>query len=43
MLLFVRPEMQAKVRERLKQLIHVPFAFDDSGSRVVLYQPNGLS
>jgi D-glycero-alpha-D-manno-heptose-7-phosphate kinase len=42
MLLFVKPELQPKVREALKQLIHVPFAFDDSGSRVVLYQPNGL-
>lgn len=43
MLLFVRPELQTKLRERLKDLIHVPFAFDESGSRVVLYQPNGLS
>lgn len=43
LLLVVRPELQAQVRERLKHLIHVPFQFDDSGSRVVLYQPNGLS
>lgn len=43
LLLFARPEFQAKVRERLKRLIHVPFSFEDSGSRVVLYQPNGLS
>jgi D-glycero-alpha-D-manno-heptose-7-phosphate kinase len=42
LLLFVKPELQAKVREALKALIHVPFNFDDSGSRVVLYQPNGL-
>jgi D-glycero-alpha-D-manno-heptose-7-phosphate kinase len=42
LLLFVRPENQSKVRDALKHLIHVPFNFDDSGSRVVLYQPNGL-
>ncbi len=43
LLLFVKPGLQSKVRERLKQLIHVPFEFEYSGSRVVLYQPNGLS
>ena len=42
LLLFAKPEHQARVREALKQLIHVPFHFDESGSRVVLYQPNGL-
>jgi D-glycero-alpha-D-manno-heptose-7-phosphate kinase len=42
LLLFVKPALQARVRERLKHLIHVPFGFDESGSRVVLYQPNGL-
>jgi len=43
LLLFVKPELQVKVRERLKHLIHVPFQFDGSGSKVVLYQPNGLN
>ena len=43
LLLFVKPNLQSQVRERLKHLIHVPFEFEDSGSRVVLYQPNGLS
>lgn len=42
LLLFVKPDLQPKVRERLKHLIHVPFRFENSGSRVVLYQPNGL-
>lgn len=42
LLLFVKPELQAKVRERLHNLVHVPFRFENSGSRVVLYQPNGL-
>jgi len=42
MLLFAKPEKHAAIRERLKNLVHVTFNFDDSGSRVVLYQPNGL-
>lgn len=42
LLLFADPDAQPRIRERLKGLIHVPFEFDDSGSRVVLYQPNGL-
>lgn len=41
MLLFVRPEAQAAVREALRDLIQVPFRFEMSGSRVVLYQPDG--
>ena len=43
MLLFVKPGLQSKVHERLKHLIHVPFRFETTGSRVVLYQPHGLS
>ncbi len=42
LLLFVRPELQDHVKQALNHLIHVPFQFDDSGSRVVVYQPNGL-
>jgi D-glycero-alpha-D-manno-heptose-7-phosphate kinase len=43
LLLFVPPHLQARVRERLKHLIHVPFRFESSGSRVVLYSPTGWS
>ncbi len=43
MLLFARPEDQPRVRAALKDLVHVPFGSDDAGSRVVLYQPNGLT
>lgn len=43
LLFFVAPELQAKVKEGLGDLIHVPFKFENSGSRVVLYQPDGLS
>jgi D-glycero-alpha-D-manno-heptose-7-phosphate kinase len=39
MLLFVAPEQQAAVREALRDLIHVPFKFENSGSQVIYYQP----
>ena len=42
MLLFAKPEKHTAIRERLKDLVHVSFNFDESGSRVVLYQTNGL-
>jgi D-glycero-alpha-D-manno-heptose-7-phosphate kinase len=42
LLLFAKPEMQPQIRAALKGLVHVPFKFETSGSRVVLYQPNGL-
>jgi D-glycero-alpha-D-manno-heptose-7-phosphate kinase len=42
LLIFAKPERHAAIRDRLNKLVHVPFDFEDSGSRVVLYQPNGL-
>jgi len=41
-LLFVSPDKQESVYKALNELIHVPFEFDNSGSRIVLYQPTGL-
>ena len=42
LLLFVHPDRQAKVREKLSALVQVPVKFERSGSRVVLYQPDGF-
>lgn len=42
LLLFAEPGVQPAVREALKHLVHVPFEFENAGSRVVLYQPDGL-
>ena len=42
MLLFVRPEDHIQVRAALGKLISVPFRFEMSGSRIALYQPDGL-
>jgi len=42
MLLFARPEHHQRIRERLKQLLFVPFQFENMGSQIVVYQPDGL-
>ena len=39
LLLFVPPERQSGVREKLDRLLHVPFAFEGSGSQVIFYDP----
>jgi len=38
-LLFVPPERQREVRNRLKDLIYVPFKFGFSGSRIIFFDP----
>jgi D-glycero-alpha-D-manno-heptose-7-phosphate kinase len=40
-LFFVRPELQAKVKESLHGLIHVPFRFENQGSQIIFYEPDG--
>lgn len=42
LLIFTPPTKQPLVLKSLKNLIHVPFQFEQSGSRVVLFQPDGL-
>src|SRR5262245_57499259 len=42
MLFFVRPEEREKVKAALPGLVTVPIRFETSGSRIVLYQPDGL-
>ena len=42
MLLFVKPEHRPRLVEALGKLIRVPFKFEMSGGRIVLYQPDGL-
>jgi D-glycero-alpha-D-manno-heptose-7-phosphate kinase len=39
MLLFVSPSRQAVVKEKLHQLIHVPFRFEFSGSQIIFCDP----
>ena len=42
LLLFASPEKHELIRAVLSKLIHVPFQFENAGSRVVLYEPNGF-
>ena len=42
MLLFVPPDKQKKIRDNLSKLVNVPFVFENTGSRIALYQPEGL-
>jgi len=39
LLLFVPPENQRRVRERLNKLLHVPFEFEFSGSQIIFFDP----
>lgn len=40
MLLFAKPKRHERIKERLKNLLHVPFRFENEGSRIILYQPD---
>ena len=42
MAFYAEPAVQARVRERLKNLIYVSVGIDNEGSKIVLYQPAGL-
>jgi D-glycero-alpha-D-manno-heptose-7-phosphate kinase len=41
MLVFAKPEEQPRIREKLKNLLHVPFRFETTGSQIIFYEPNG--
>lgn len=38
MLLFVRPENRPRVEHALRQVLHVPFQFGNSGSEIIFYE-----
>lgn len=39
MLFFVEPELQPKLKEKLKKLLYVPFSFENLGSQIIYYAP----
>lgn len=41
-LLFVKPELQPKVKESLHSFLHVPFRFENSGSQIIFYEPESF-
>lgn len=38
-LFYARPEDQPQIREKLKNLLHVPFSFDFTGTQIIYYMP----
>lgn len=40
MLLFVEPDKQVYVKKALADLLHVPFEFENSGTKVIYYRPS---
>ena len=36
---YVQPEKQEAVREAMKDLLHIPFEFENSGTRIIYYSP----
>ncbi len=40
-LLFAPPSAQKKIKEKLKNLLFVPFKFENLGTQIIFYQPNG--
>ena len=41
-LFFAKPENHKNIRSQLKDLVHVSFRFDNIGSKIVVYEPNGF-
>jgi len=41
MLIFARSEDQPKIKERLKDLLCIPFKFEVEGSQIIVFQPDG--
>ena len=42
LLFYVEKEKQGKVLEAMKNLIHVPFSFENDGTQVLYYAPERL-
>ena len=42
LLFFVKPENQGALKKIFSKLTYVPFQFENSGSKIVLHQPNGF-
>ena len=40
MLIFARPEDHPQIKERLKNLLCIPFSFESEGSQIIVFQPD---
>ena len=43
LIFYVLPEKQRAVRKAMKDLLYIPFKFENSGSRVILYDPESYT
>ena len=41
MLIFAKPEIQPRIKDKLKGLLHVPFRFESLGSQIIFYSQSG--
>lgn len=39
-LIFAKPEIQSKIKERFRKFLHVPFNFESLGSQIIFYSPS---
>ncbi|MFH0772485.1 MAG: kinase [Candidatus Omnitrophota bacterium] len=42
-LFFAKPEDHSRIKTKLKRLLRVPFRFENFGSQIIFYDPNGSS
>jgi D-glycero-alpha-D-manno-heptose-7-phosphate kinase len=42
MVFFASPNKHVRIKKALSKLVHVPFRFENNGSTVCMYEPNGL-
>ena len=40
MLIFAKPEVQPKIKNKFKNLLYVPFQFENLGSQIIFYEPS---
>ena len=43
LLFYVQPEHRASVMKAMRDLLHIPFAFEDGGTRVIYYSPESYT
>lgn len=42
-LFFAEPKTHSKIKKRLKNLLHIPFSFENFGSQIIFYDPTSSS
>lgn len=42
LLVFAKPEDQPRIKQKLSKFLNVPFRFENSGSQIIFYEPDGV-